>query len=43
MRAIIRLILSDTSDEKVIELKKKIEELVKDEPRATVDISMITT
>ena len=40
MRAIIRVILSETTDVEVMELRKKIQELVKDKPKEKVDIEV---
>ena len=41
MRAIIRVILPDTTDEKAIELKKQIVELVKKLPGAEVELNIL--
>lgn len=41
-RAIIRVTLQDVTDEKALEIKKAIEEAVKGETRAQVELTVMT-
>uniref|UniRef100_A0A6H1ZZQ0 Uncharacterized protein n=1 Tax=viral metagenome TaxID=1070528 RepID=A0A6H1ZZQ0_9ZZZZ len=43
MRAVIRIVVPEMQPEKSTELLKKIKELVKDIPEATVDLSLMET
>ena len=40
-RAIIRVVLTDTTDDKAIEIKKKIEQLVKDVEGAEIELNIL--
>lgn len=41
MRAIIRVTIRETTDEKAIEVKKKVEELVKALPDVEVELTLL--
>lgn len=41
-RAIIRIIIEDQPDEKLVELKRQVEALVKDLPKTEVELSIMS-